>query len=432
MARGTLGRSPLEIEQALDRASAQLTPFAGRGGVGLELELPAASWEQGVRLVADSLLHPSFPDSEIEHVRRQLLEELRHTERSPLMQAQRLFVETLWQSPQAGRDPLGSAESLSRLTRQRLVAHWREQLTPSQVSLAVVGAVDAEEVARLVARLFAEGAATESSPSLAPLPRGRPRGARVRPPRLAVASVEPAGAAAPLTEPAIVVGSTTARQAALVLGFPLPRSVSLDGAQRLAALLGGPEGRLVRELRDQRSLAQSVAVVAKESSDEDEELPGTWAVVLTTSPEQVEACLAILREQLARLVEVPLSEPELARMERAHLVDDARIRSRVAWRAARLAHRGLSGPEPLRTQGATEGRTSQAPPPEPLSAEALRRVAQQLFDPSHALVALVRPEPEPPLLAKAPGEPLTPSLKRARTRGSAKHRSHSGSKKRSR
>jgi zinc protease len=204
---------------------------------------------------------------------------------------------------------LGEHDSMARLDPAALRAYHAAHMDPSQLTLAIVGDVRADEVLALAQEAF-----------------GTPRaGARPPPP----IPVEP-----PLTAPRRAHRPLTRAQSHLVLGFP---GMRVDEPQRhalevLSTLLSGQGGRLFVELRDKRSMAYSVSAFAVEGVD-----PGYFAVYMGTSPEKLDAALAGIRAELTRVRDEPVPEEELARA-RQHLIGTHEIGlQRNGARAALMA-----------------------------------------------------------------------------------------------
>ena len=245
-----------------------LSGYAGRNSLGLQAEFlvpPPAS--AGLELVADCLLNATFPETEIEHERRIVLDDIRAQEDNLTHVAFRAFHGTLWTRHPYRLDPLGTP-ALARGAR-RAGGCWRfyrQHYGPGGLTLAIVGDVDPDAVI---------------APAVGALSTRRRR----RPAQAARA----ARRAAPRAPRASWSASWPREQAHLVLGFPGRHR--LDSPDRfalelLAQVLSGQGGRLFVEIREKRALAYRVSAFSLEGLD-----PGYFAVYVGTSPEKVEEVL---------------------------------------------------------------------------------------------------------------------------------------------
>jgi predicted Zn-dependent peptidase len=100
-------------------------------------------------VLSDALLHSLFEPAEIEKERQVILEELAMTEDSPADLAGLLIDEVLWPDQPLGRDVGGSKTSVSRLTRDEILAYTAAQYAPENTVLAVAGNVEHARVVDL-------------------------------------------------------------------------------------------------------------------------------------------------------------------------------------------------------------------------------------------------------------------------------------------
>ena len=151
------------------------------------------------------------------------------------------------------------------------------------------------------------------------------------------------------------------------------------GLEVMQTMLSGQSGRLFMELRDKRSMAYSVSAMLMEGID-----PGSFSVYMGTSPEKVEAALAGIRAELARLREDLVSEAELARAQ------GTPHRHAGHRAAAQRRPRGRDGPRRLLRAG---GRCLPQYPEEiaAVTAEDIRASAQRVIDFQREALAVVGP-----------------------------------------
>jgi zinc protease len=367
--RGTRTRSGDEIAREVEGMAGSLGGFSGRNSFGVRAELLARHWERGLEILADCILHPAFSDEELEKERRQVLEEIRSQEDNVSAEAFRLFSQTLFKKHPYRLDVLGTAASISGMTRRRMVDYYKRHVMPEQMTFAIVGDVDPQAVLLKARQLFAE--------------RPEKSGRAFPPPPEPLTDPPPSA-------PAQVFRFQNKQQAHVVYGFP---GTTVNDPDRfplevLATILSGQGGRLFVELRDKRGLAYRVSAFSVEGVD-----PGYFAVYIATSPENLAVAVSGIEDELARIMSQPIPKAELERAKR-YLVGAHEISlQRRAALASTLAFHECYG------LGWDEYRRY-APAVLTVTAEDVQRVARRFLDPARSIIATVKPEEQAPVLAK--------------------------------
>ncbi|HVU52695.1 MAG TPA: pitrilysin family protein, partial [Polyangia bacterium] len=230
LTRGTRTRDAAHLAADLAAVGGSLAAAAGRDELRVSATFLARRWQEGLALLADCLRHPAFAEEEVERARRAALERVREREDDADVAAARLYAATLWPGHPYRLPLVGTAASLSSLSRRRLADHFQRYYGAANLTIAVVGDVDPGRVVEALGALFADApAALETA---APSPPA---------PRLADAATE-------------VFAVAAQDQAHVVVGYPgLPwRDPDRRAAEVLVEVLGGREdtrgGRLCREL----------------------------------------------------------------------------------------------------------------------------------------------------------------------------------------
>jgi zinc protease len=371
--RGTRTRDAARLAEDLEGMGGTLTGTAGRDDLGLTATFLARRWEDGLALLADCLRHPAFAEDEVEAARRTALERVRAHEDDADVAAARLYAATLWPGHSYRLPLVGTASSLSGLTRRRLADHFQRFYGAANLTIAVVGDVDPGRVAEtLAARLSDAPAPLEGAPPAPP--------ARV-----------------PTDAPTEVFAVAAKDEAHVVVGYPglALRDPERRAAEVLVEILGGREdvrgGRLARELG-------GVSLVdASTWSGVD---GGALVFDLASTPASIDAAVEALRGALARAVATPFTPVEVERA-RAALVSASALslESRAAVAEALSRDEALGLPVGSYRRAAAELAA--------VTPEAVSRVARRLVDPRLEVVAVVRP-PLAPTVAKAAPAKLGP------------------------
>src|SRR5690606_37150873 len=127
---------------------------AGRNSFGLAAEWLTKSWHEGLDLLADCILSPTFPAAELAREKRQLLDDQLAQNDNPTQVVFRLFSEALYGDHPYARDVLGTSGSIDRLDRAALAAFFRAHYPVSALTLSIVGDVDIDDVVARVRKRF--------------------------------------------------------------------------------------------------------------------------------------------------------------------------------------------------------------------------------------------------------------------------------------
>lgn len=151
---GTATRSSQQIAQAIDSVGGSLDIYGNWDSAGALLQVTSDQLDPGLDLLADLVLHPSFPAEEVERWRRQTLNGLQVQEEDAGYLADASFERAVFDGHPYGLPDDGTPGSVAGLTRDDLVAFHREHYVPNQAILAVVGDVKAADVFARVERAF--------------------------------------------------------------------------------------------------------------------------------------------------------------------------------------------------------------------------------------------------------------------------------------
>ncbi|NOZ87211.1 MAG: insulinase family protein [Deltaproteobacteria bacterium] len=360
LTRGSATRSGDSLAIAVESIGGALGGFSGRNSIGLRGEFLASSLAEGMSMLAECLLTPSFEEAETENEKRRILEAIRHREDNPARKAFRIFEQELYGSHPFSMDVLGTMQSISNMTSGGLMQAYGEVLK-RPVTLAVVGDVDPVQVQDLAASL-----------------------AEKRPP--AVESEKPV-TKRPTREP----GRRRERreflereQSHVILGFEGVRIFDRERYELeiLAGILGGQSGRLFLDLRDKRSLAYAVSAFSLEAMD-----PGYFALYLACAPDKVDQAIHGLEEHVERLVTESVSEDELSRVKRFLVGNHLIERQKASTRAAQLAFDVAYGLGPMESFDYKDRI-------EAVSSESLLQAARKILAPDRSVLAVLGPGKE--------------------------------------
>jgi zinc protease len=237
-------------------------------------------------LVADGEEHPTFPPQFVDLVRQQTLAAIARRDHDPDYLAGRAFEHLLL--PPA--DPAlreTSIASIKAITTDDLRQYVSTYLRPDLTTISVVGDVSPDDVRSKLEAAFSTWAASGPKPdtSQQPIPPPKPASAFI------VAMRD---------------------EVTVHLGQPIPsrRSPDFYALNLMNEILGGGgafDTRLMDEIRVKRGLVYSVS-----SSLDVNRYRGTLRFALSASPKNVAPAVAVLKTELVRLRNAPVTATELA------------------------------------------------------------------------------------------------------------------------
>jgi zinc protease len=146
---GTRSRSALEISDELARLGAQLGAGAGLDTSGVYLSALKENLDESLAVFADVALNPSFPEHELERLRKTTLAQIAQEKTQPVGIALRVLPALMYGDDHAYSLPLtgsGTEESVLRITRDSLLDHHRTWFRPDNAVMIVVGDTTMEEI----------------------------------------------------------------------------------------------------------------------------------------------------------------------------------------------------------------------------------------------------------------------------------------------
>ena len=331
MARGTKRYTALQLTEAIEDLGGSLDASGDVEYTEVRGAALARNWEALLGLVAEVALRPTFPDEEIERERRLIQSALQTRGDTPFQRAFDAMLQDLYGAHPYAWPSAGRRESIERIDRAALQAHYAAIYRPDRMVLAVSGHVPGDRVLRVAERLF-----------------------RATPP--AAAAVTAAPAAAPPRGDRRVV-ERPVQQAQVLVGYLGPSLTEPDypAVRVLATVLGGGmSGRLFTELRDKRGLAYSVGVLSSFRTGP------SLVTYMGTAPASAEAAEAGVLSEIDRIRVEQVSERELARGKAfllGNMAMDRRTNARHAWYLAFFEVIGAGWDFPERFERAVEAVT---------------------------------------------------------------------------
>lgn len=304
--RGTARLNGSQIVEAADRMGGTIDATADADWSEISGTALSRYWVEILDLVGDVALHPSVPASTFEAVRDFLIRQIRNRGDKPYDVAVDTLTGRIFEPNPYAWDPIGLKDSLERIDRDAVLAHYRRHYVPAGMVLAVSGSVKSPEVVAQAERLFGGMPATPAPVAAPPKP--------------------------PSSEASRDVLTVPGAQAQILMGRLAPSLTEPDypAVKVLSSILGGGmAGRFFSDLRDKQALAYTTATQYPTRVDQ-----SYFLALLGTGPDNAAKAEAALTDQLARIRREPVSDDEL-RVGKAYLLGnlemDRRTNARQAW-----------------------------------------------------------------------------------------------------
>ena len=166
---GTTTRTALQLADELEYLGAELSTEAGWDATYANLHVLRPRLDDALRLMADVVLHPTFPEEEVERKRAERLATLIQQRDEPRFLASNAFATVIYgRAHPYGISTLGTGESIRALEREDLLRTYRRYFRPGNAFLVVAGDVTMDELLPMLERHF--DAWEDGAVDLPPLP----------------------------------------------------------------------------------------------------------------------------------------------------------------------------------------------------------------------------------------------------------------------
>ena len=181
--RGTTAHTAEEIAERLENRGISLAITVNRHALSLVCTCLVEDLASTLATIADIVMHPAFPDPEVETRRGEIVTMIRQDEDNPAVLASEGLLALLYGDAHPyGRRPRGTVDSVERLARAPLQAFHGARFRPGALSLVMVGDVEPDRAIESANRVFASWQAAPPVPAVfPPVPPARERRVRVLP-----------------------------------------------------------------------------------------------------------------------------------------------------------------------------------------------------------------------------------------------------------
>ena len=281
--KGTKKRHAWHILNRMENVGGDLNAYTNKEETIVYSAFLTEHFPRAVELLADIVFHSTFPQQEIDKEVEVIIDEIQSYEDSPSELIFDDFEELLFPNHPLGRNILGKPDLLHQFKSEDALRFTSRYYRPENVIFFVQGNVDFKRVVRLVERATADVAPSTESYS-----RRRPD----------------------LYVPRSLTLHRDTHQAHVMIGS---RGYDAHDEKRTALyllnnILGGPgmNSRLNVSLRERSGLVYNVEANLTSYTD-----TGVFCIYFGTEHDHVDRCIRLVKKELKRLCEKPLSTNQL-------------------------------------------------------------------------------------------------------------------------
>ena len=294
--KGTARRNALQIINAIEGLGGELNAFTNKEDTVYYAAISKEHFYQVVDVLTDIVFHSQYPQHEIDKEVEVICDEIESYNDSPAELIYDEFENLLFKGHPLGHNILGKAEQLRTYTTADALRFVQRNYRPEQMVFFVYGDIDFK---RLI-----------SSPKFMDVPSGKAERGEIK--RGLNEMINPPICSDP--QPPSLGGTYTieksTHQAHVMMGcqayaYNDPRRMAL---YLLNNILGGPgmNARLNLSLRERHGLVYTVESTMVTYGD-----TGVWSIYFGCDHHDVNRCRRLVRHELDRLMQKPLSQRQL-------------------------------------------------------------------------------------------------------------------------
>lgn len=281
--KGTRKRSTLDIITSLDSVGGELNAYTDKEKIVFFASVRDEYFERAVDLLSDITFNSTLPEKELEKERGVILEEMSMYLDSPDDSLQDEFETVVYRKHPMGMNILGRQETVSSFTRKDFRDYFDKNLSTDKIVFSLIGNITLAEAERMAKRYLEKRSLKKS-----PVKRK----------------------AIHVYKPSEKVLSRPVKQAKCAIGrdaYPMKHEDRV-ALYLLVNMLGGPgmNSRLNLSLREKYGYVYSIDAHYIPYTD-----TGLFAIFFGTEPKQVDRCIKLVKQELAKFRDKKLSTTQL-------------------------------------------------------------------------------------------------------------------------
>ena len=288
--KGTARRTPQQISNRLEMLGGELNAYTAKEETVLYSTVLREDTAKAVDLLFELAFTSTYPQKELDKERCVVIDEINMYKDSPSECIFEEFERMLFEPSPLARPILGTTKSLKKIDSAALQSYVRENFRPENMCIAIVGNLTPQRAEKIALQAVAKYIPVDYQPAPA---AARPEAASLAPSPCFQKEV-----AKKNHQINCIIGTTA-------FSYYDPRRMDLI---LLANLLGGPgaNSRLNQRLREKNALVYAIDASFTQFAD-----AGSFLIYFGCEKPNVERCITLVHEEVARLREKPLTESTL-------------------------------------------------------------------------------------------------------------------------
>ena len=347
--KGTTSRSALKIAEEIENVGGVINAYTSRDVTAYYVKVLKENTQLALDILTDIFQNSVMDEEELTREKGVVIQEIGQTYDAPDDAVFEYFQSTAYPDQPFGRSILGTAQKVSDISRETLLAYMHDEYTAPRVIVSAAGHIEHErlvsEIARLMTKLKSAGS-RQMQPA-------RYEGGEYR-------------------------EEKKIEQVNLVLGFPcLTYQHPLYYAQTILSTLlgGGMSSRLFQEIREKRGLVYAIYAFASAYED-----GGTFGIFAGTGEKQAAELLPVVCEELKKIGDT-LKEEEIERAK-------AQLRAHVLMKRESTSSRAESNARSMAIYGRVISKEETIQRINEVNANMLKQTADLLFAEKPTLAVL--------------------------------------------
>lgn len=281
--KGTRKRSTLDIITSLDSVGGELNAYTDKEKIVFFASVRDEYFERAVDLLSDITFNSTLPEKELEKERGVILEEMAMYLDSPDDSLQDEFELVVYHKHPMGMNILGKQETVSNFSRKDFKEFFDNNLSNEKIVFSCIGNITVKDAERMAKRYLEKRTLKKSLAK-----------------RKAIS----------LYKPSEKILTRSVKQAKCAIGrdaYPLNHENRV-ALYLLVNMLGGPgmNSRLNLSLREKYGYVYSIDAHYIPYTD-----TGLLAIFFGTEPKQVDRCLKLVKQELAKFRDKKLTTTQL-------------------------------------------------------------------------------------------------------------------------
>lgn len=309
MFKGTPTRGNSAMAQQIHDLGGHLNAYTSFDRTVYHVDLPSEGWQPALEILSDAMLNSTLPAEEFDKEQEVIRREFAMGQDNPDRELGHLLFRTAYTTHPYRFPVIGLLDLYNQITRDDLVAYYKQRYSVQNLTLIVVGAVEPEAVFAEAEKLC-----------------GSAKRHRLEDVYIPNEPAQQAARSAKLDFPTEL--------SRLALTYPIPglHHADIPALDVLAILLGsGRSSRLNQTIVEKLGLAEDIEAFAFSPAQ-----TGMWGVEARYAPDKRGALLEEIHRQLAAIKQAPPAIAEIDRARRLSLLHQLHSMKTMSGKAASL------------------------------------------------------------------------------------------------